>query len=202
MSESKLEWYILRVASGQEKKVKSYLEKEIAIHGLEQCITRVLVPSEKVYQIRKTKDGKSKKVAVEKNFFPGYVFIQADLSYKEESQDKKVNHKVIHIIKSTPGVINFLDVEGSGPNAKPLPVRESDIARILGKMDEVDSGEIRHDITFRVGETVKVMDGPFNGFTGTVEEVFEDKKKLNVMVKIFGRNAPVELNYMQVSKEL
>lgn len=192
MSDSKLDWYLLRVVSGQEKKVKSYLEKEIAIHNLGEYISQVLTPSEKVYQIRKMKDGKSKKVAVEKNFFPGYVFVQANLS----------NGEIIHTIKSVPGVINFLDVEGAGPNAQPRPMRESEINRILGKIDDTDESEIKHDISFHVGETVKVMDGPFNGFTGTVEEVFEEKKKLNVMVKIFGRNTPVELNYMQVSKEL
>ncbi len=192
MSDSKLDWYLLRVVSGQEKKVKSYLEKEMAIHNLGEYISQVLTPSEKVYQIRKMKDGKSKKVAVEKNFFPGYVFVQANLS----------NGEIIHTIKSVPGVINFLDVEGAGPNARPRPMRESEINRILGKIDDTDESEIKHDISFHVGETVKVMDGPFNGFTGTVEEVFEEKKKLNVMVKIFGRNTPVELNYMQVSKEL
>lgn len=192
MSEGKMEWYLLRVVSGQEKKVKSYLEKEVAVHNLGEYIGQVLTPSEKVYQIRKMKDGKSKKVAVEKNFFPGYVFVQANLT----------NGEIIHTIKSVPGVINFLDVEGAGPNAKPRPMRESEINRILGKIDDTDESEIKHDISFRVGETVKVMDGPFNGFTGTVEEVFEEKKKLNVMVKIFGRNTPVELNYMQVSKEL
>ncbi|MCS7019986.1 MAG: transcription termination/antitermination protein NusG [Cytophagales bacterium] len=192
MSDGKLEWYLLRVVSGQEKKVKAYLEKEIAIHNLGEYISQVLTPSEKVYQIRKMKDGKSKKVAVEKNFFPGYVFVQANLT----------NGEIIHTIKSVPGVINFLDVEGAGPNAKPRPMRESEINRILGKIDDTDESEIKHDISFHVGETVKVMDGPFNGFTGTVEEVFEEKKKLNVMVKIFGRNTPVELNYMQVSKEL
>ncbi|WP_448520628.1 transcription termination/antitermination protein NusG [Rhodoflexus sp.] len=192
MSDSKLEWYLLRVVSGQEKKVKAYLEKEVSIHNLGEYISQVLTPSEKVYQIRKMKDGKSKKIAVEKNFFPGYVFVQANLS----------NGEIIHTIKSVPGVINFLDVEGAGPNAKPRPMRESEINRILGKIDDTDESEIRHNISFHIGETVKVMDGPFNGFTGTVEEVFEEKKKLNVMVKIFGRNTPVELNYMQVSKEL
>jgi transcriptional antiterminator NusG len=192
MSDSKLDWYLLRVVSGQEKKVKSYLEKEVAIHNLGEYISQVLTPSEKVYQIRKMKDGKSKKVAVEKNFFPGYVFVQANLS----------NGEIIHTIKSVPGVINFLDVEGAGPNAQPRPMRESEINRILGKIDDTDESEIKHDISFHIGETVKVMDGPFNGFTGTVEEIFEEKKKLNVMVKIFGRNTPVELNYMQVSKEL
>lgn len=186
-----LKWYLVRVVSGQEKKVKSYLEKEISTQKLEEQIEQVLTPSEKVYQIRKMKDGKSKKVAVEKNFFPGYVFVHADLS----------NGETIHTIRNIPGVINFLDVEGAGPNSMPRPMRESEIKRILGKIDDTDEQDVKHDVTFIVGEVVKVMDGPFNGFTGVVEEVFEEKKKLNVTVKIFGRNTPVELNYIQVAKE-
>jgi transcriptional antiterminator NusG len=188
---SDLKWYLVRVVSGQEKKVKAYLEKEISTNSLEDHIAQVLTPTEKVYQIRKMKDGKSKKVAVEKNFYPGYVFVNADLS----------NGEIMHTIKSVPGVINFLDVEGAGPNAMPKPMRESEINRILGKFEDAEEQEVKHDISFIVGETVKVMDGPFNGFTGVVEEVFDEKKKLNVTVKIFGRNTPVELNYMQVEKE-
>ncbi|WP_020532675.1 transcription termination/antitermination protein NusG [Flexithrix dorotheae] len=188
---SDLKWYVVRAVSGQEKKVKAYLEKEVVSSNLQDYITEILTPSEKVYQIRKMKDGKSKKIAVEKNFFPGYVIIHANLS----------NGEVLHTVKSIPGVIGFLQVDGKDPSALPRPMRESEINRILGKVDEVDDTEVKHETTFVVGETVKVMDGPFNGFTGTVEEVFEEKKKLNVMVKIFGRNAPVELNYMQVEKE-
>ncbi len=191
MTDNELKWYVVRAISGQEKKVKSYLEKEIINNNLQDYVTEVLTPTEKVYQIRKMKDGKSKKIAVEKNFFPGYVMINANLS----------NGEVIHMIKNVPGVIGFLQVDGKDPSALPRPMRESEVNRILGKVDEVDDAEVKHDTTFMVGETVKVMDGPFNGFTGTVEEVFEEKKKLNVMVKIFGRNAPVELNYVQVEKE-
>jgi transcriptional antiterminator NusG len=187
---SELDWYVVRVVSGQEKKVKQYLEKEVVNLGIEEQISEVLTPTEKVYQIRKMKDGKSKKIAVEKNFFPGYVIIHANLNHGEVS----------HTVKSIPGVIGFLNVDGRDPSALPRPMRESEINRILGKVDEADEHEIQHDTSFSVGETVKVMDGPFNGFTGTVEEVFEEKKKLNVMVKIFGRNAPVELNYVQVEK--
>jgi len=143
-----------------------------------------------VYQIRKMKDGKSKKVAVEKNYFPGYVIIKANITHGE----------VVHIIKSVPGVIGFLQVDGKDPQAMPKPMRDSEINRILGRVEDKEEGEVKHETTFVVGEQVKVMDGPFNGFTGTVEEVFEEKKKLNVMVKIFGRNAPVELNYVQVEK--
>ncbi|MEN7548251.1 transcription termination/antitermination protein NusG [Rapidithrix thailandica] len=187
---SDLNWYVVRAVSGQEKKVKTYLEKELVNLGFQEHITEVLVPSEKVYQIRKMKDGKSKKVAVEKNFFPGYVIIQANLDHGE----------VLQFVRNVPGVIGFLNVDGRDSTAKPRPMREAEVNRILGKVEDTDEYEVKHDATFIVGESVKVMDGPFNGFTGTVEEVFEEKKKLSVMVKIFGRNAPVELNYVQVEK--
>lgn len=186
-----LNWYVVRAVSGQEKKAKAYLEKEIVNNNLSEYITEVLTPSEKVYQIRKMRDGKTKKVTVEKNFFPGYVIIHADLSHGEVS----------HIIKGIPGIIGFMNVDGNDPSALPRPMRESEINRILGKVEEADETEVRHDITHSVGDTVKIIDGAFNGFSGTVEEVFEEKKKLNVMVSIFGRKAPMELNYIQVEKE-
>jgi len=185
-----LNWYVVRAVSGQEKKVKTYLEKEVINNKIQDYVTEILTPTEKVYQIRKMKDGKSKKVAVEKNYFPGYVIIKANITHGE----------VVHIIKSVPGVIGFLQVDGKDPQAMPKPMRDSEINRILGRVEDKEEGEVKHETTFVVGEQVKVMDGPFNGFTGTVEEVFEEKKKLNVMVKIFGRNAPVELNYVQVEK--
>jgi transcription termination/antitermination protein NusG len=188
---SELKWYLVRAVSGQEKKVKAYLEKEISIQKLGEHIEQVLAPAEKVYQIRKMKDGKSKKVAVEKILYPGYIFVHANLS----------NGEIIHTIKSVPGIINFLEVDGANMNAAPRPMRESEITRLLGKVADADEQEVKHDVSFIVGEAVKVMDGPFNGFIGTVEEVFEEKKKLNVMVRIFGRNTPVELNYIQVVKE-
>jgi transcriptional antiterminator NusG len=190
MDQAGLQWYMLRAISGQEKKVKTYMEKEIPRAEFDEFIHEILVPTEKVYQIRKMRDGKTKKVAVERNFFPGYVLIQANLA----------NGEVMSFIKNTPGIINFLDVDRNDPNAMPKPMRESEINRILGKVDDTDELEIKHEATYSVGESVKVMDGPFNGFIGTVEEVFEERKKLNVMVKIFGRNAPVELSYVQVEK--
>jgi transcriptional antiterminator NusG len=186
---SKLEWYVLRAVSGQEKKVKNYLEKEIANLDLHDFIGEVLTPGEKVYQLRKMKDGKSKKIAVEKSFFPGYMFVQADL-----------NGEVMHLIKNVPGVIGFLSADRNDPSALPKPMTDQEINRILGKVDETDEHEVKYEASFVIGESVKVMDGPFNGFTGLVQEVFEEKKKLNVVVKIFGRNAPVELNYAQVEK--
>lgn len=179
-------WYVLRVVSGQEKKMKAYLETEIDRENLQDYIPQVLIPSEKVYEMRN-----GKKRVRERNFFPGYVIISADLSYGEAN----------HIINSVPGVIGFLGAGGMGQTKEPVPLRQSEINRILGKVDEIDEMEEKLDTPYIVGESVKVMDGPFSGFTGSVEEIFEEKKKLNVMVKIFGRNTPVELNYMQVEKE-
>jgi transcriptional antiterminator NusG len=182
---SELKWYVIRVISGQEKKVKSYLENEISRRSLQDYIPQVLIPSEKVYEMRN-----GKKRIRERNFFPGYVLISADLSHGDTE----------HVINDIPGVIGFLS-NNSVDSKKPVPLRQSEINRILGKVDEAEDLEEKFDTTFIVGESVKVMDGPFSGFTGTVEEVFDEKKKLNVMVKIFGRNTPVELNYMQVEKQ-
>lgn len=178
-------WYVVRVISGQEKKIKSYLESEIDREHLEDYIAQVLIPSEKVYEMRN-----GKKRVRERNFFPGYVLVSADLTHGEAN----------HLINSIPGVIGFLGAGGMGQSKEPVPLRQSEINRILGKVDEMDETEEKLDTPYIVGESVKVMDGPFSGFTGTVEEEFEEKKKLNVMVKIFGRNTPVELNYMQVEK--
>ena len=183
---SELNWYVIRVISGQEKKVKSYLENEISRQGLEEYIPQVMIPAEKVYEMRN-----GKKRIRERNFFPGYVLISADLSHGEAT----------HIVNSIPGVIGFLGNNSAGTSKTPVPLRQAEINRILGKVDEAEELEENLDTSYIVGESVKVMDGPFSGFTGTVEEVFDDKKKLNVMVKIFGRNTPVELNYMQVEKQ-
>jgi len=181
-----LKWYVLRAISGQEKKVKSYLENEIARQHLEEFIPQVLIPSEKVYEMRN-----GKKKIRERNFFPGYVLVSADISHGE----------TMHIITSIPGVIGFLGNNAASASQKPVALRQSEINRILGKVDESEEMEEKFSTTFIVGETVKVMDGPFSGFTGMVEEVYDEKKKLSVMVKIFGRNTPVELNYMQVEKQ-
>ncbi|MDH5602753.1 MAG: transcription termination/antitermination protein NusG [Cyclobacteriaceae bacterium] len=178
-------WYVVRVISGQEKKVKNYLESEIEHENLQDFIPQVLIPSEKVYEMRN-----GKKRVRERNFFPGYVLVSADLS----------NGEANHIVTSIPGVIGFLGNNSTSASKEPVPLRQAEINRILGKVDEVKDMEEKLDTPYIIGESVKVMDGPFSGFTGTVEEVFEERKKLNVMVKIFGRNTPVELNYMQVEK--
>ena len=182
---AELKWYVIRVVSGQEKKAKAYLENEIERENLHEVIPQVLIPSEKVFEMRN-----GKKRVRERNFFPGYVLVSADLSSGETA----------HVITSIPGVIGFLGNNEAGSSKVPVPLRQSEVNRILGKVDEVEDMGEKLDTPYIVGEPVKVMDGPFSGFTGTVEEVFEERKKLNVMVKIFGRNTPVELNYMQVEK--
>ena len=174
-------WYVIRAISGKEKKVKQYLESEILRAGLQNHVSQVLIPMEKYYQI---KDGK--KVSKERSYFPGYILIEAELA-----------GEINHIIESTTGVIGFLGVKGQPP----APLRLSEVNRILGKVDELADSEEIINIPFVVGETVKVVDGPFNSFSGVIEEVNEEKKKLKVMVKIFGRKTPLELSYMQVEKE-
>lgn len=183
---SELKWYVVRAVSGQERKVKNYLENEISRQKLSDFVPQVLIPAEKVYEMRN-----GKKRVRERNFFPGYVLVFADLT----------NGEVKHIIDSIPGVIGFLGSNDGRASKTPVPLRQSEVNRILGKVDDVTESTEKLETPFIVGETVKVMDGPFNGFAGTVEEVFEERKKLNVMVKIFGRNTPVELNYMQVEKQ-
>jgi transcriptional antiterminator NusG len=179
MSDKK--WYVIRAISGKEKKVKQYLESEISRLKLQDYVSQVLIPMEKIYQI---KDGK--KVSKERSYFPGYVLIEAQLT-----------GEIPHIIENTTGVIGFLGSKGEAP----APLRTSEVNRILGKVDELaDSEEIINN-PYVVGESVKVIDGPFNSFSGIIEEVNEEKKKLKVMVKIFGRKTPLELSYMQVEKE-
>lgn len=178
-------WYVLRAVSGQEKKVKTYLENEVARRNLADSVPQVLIPSEKVYEVRN-----GKKRVREKAFFPGYILISADLS----------NGEVMHMITSLPGVIGFLSSNPKGASKIPVPLRQSEVNRILGKAEEAAQEEAKVAVSFLKGEEIKVIDGPFSGFTGTVEEIFEERKKLNVMVKIFGRNTPVELNYAQVEK--
>lgn len=173
-------WYVVRAISGQEKKVKEYIDSEIAHHQLQDFVSQVLIPTEKVFQIRN-----GKKISKERNYFPGYIMLEA-----------RMNGEMVHIIKNIPGVIGFL-----GDKGQPIPLRPTEVNRILGKVDELAEGTGEINIPFVIGESVKVIDGPFNSFTGTIEEINEEKKKLTVMVKIFGRKTPLELNYMQVEKE-
>jgi transcriptional antiterminator NusG len=182
MSEIVKKWYVLRTIGGKEKKVKEYIESEISNAGLQEYISQVLIPTEKVYQIRN-----GKKVSKERNFFPGYILIEAALV-----------GEIPHMLKNITNVIGFLgDIKGGDP----VPMRQSEVNRILGRVDEMAENDEEINIPYVVGETVKVTDGPFNGFNGIIEEINEEKKKLKVMVKIFGRKTPLELSFMQVEKE-
>ena len=179
---SLFKWYVVRAVSGQENKIKTYIENEISHMGMDSFIEEILVPSEKVVQIRK-----GKKVAKDKTYFPGYIMIKANLA-----------GEVPHVIKSVTNVIGFL---GETKGGDPIPLRQSEVNRMLGKVDELALQEESDIIIpFIHGESVKVIDGPFNGFDGTIEKINEEKRKLEVMVKIFGRKTPLELSYMQVEK--
>jgi transcriptional antiterminator NusG len=181
MSEDK-KWYSLRVVSGKEKSIKERIELEIQRNKWEDVVTQVLVPSEKVYKIRG-----GKKVILERNILPGYILVEAVAS--------RFSGEMVQAISNVTNVIHFL-----GKN-NPVPMSQSEANRMLGKVD--DSQEVTAAMIepFLVGETVKIIDGPFNDFVGDVKEVNEDKKKLKVIVKIFGRGTEVELNYMQVEKQ-
>jgi len=181
MSDDGKKWYVVRAIGGKENKVKSYIENEISRLGLSDYVDEILVPTEKVIQIRK-----GKKYNMEKVYFPGYIMIKANLS-----------GEVPHAIKSVTGVIGFL---GETKGGDPVPLRPAEVNRMLGKVDELAIQNENVTIPFVIGETVKVVDGPFNGFDGTIEKINEEKRKLEVMVKIFGRKTPLELSYMQVNK--
>lgn len=174
-------WYVLRVISGKEKKVKEYLDKEVRLSGWSNSIFQILCPIEKVFKVVA-----GKKVLREKILFPGYLMLEA--------ADGKLNDEMIQTIKNITGVIHFLGKDN------PTSLRKSEVNKMFGKMDEVSEQGIGYAEPYIIGETVKIIDGPFNDFNGTVEEVNEEKKKLKVVVKIFGRATPVELNYMQVEK--
>ena len=178
---SLFKWYVVRAVSGQENKIKTYIENEISHMGMDSFIEEILVPSEKVVQIRK-----GKKISKEKTYFPGYIMMKADIS-----------GEILHVIKSVSNVLGFL---GETKGGEPIPLRQSEVNRMLGKVDELAISGEQINIPFTIGESVKVIDGPFNGFTGSIDNVNEEKRKLEVMVKIFGRKTPLELSYMQVEK--
>lgn len=173
-------WYVLRTFSGHEKKVKQYLEKEIERIGLTEKLSEIMIPTETVFEMRQ-----GKKRTREKTFFPGYVLIQAIL-----------DNELQHVISSVPSVVGFLTT-----GDQPTPLRPDEMNRILGKVDEAREMGEQPEIPFKAGDAIKVVDGPFNNFTGFVEEVYPDKMKVKVMVSIFGRKTPLELDYLQVEHE-
>lgn len=183
MSEIVKKWFVVRAVSGKERKVKEQLELEISRQKLSDYVGQILIPTEKVFQIRN-----GKKINKEKTYLPGYVLVEAALI-----------GEVQHVIKGITNVIGFL---GGKKGGDPIPMRLSEVNRILGKVDELSETEEELRIPFTIGEAVKVIDGPFNNFSGVVDEINEEKKKLKVMVKIFGRKNLLELSYMQVEKEV
>ena len=178
---SELKWYVLKAISGQESKVKSYIDTEVKRVGYESYVTQVIIPTEKVIQMRN-----GKKILKERPYYPGYLMVEANLT-----------GEIPHMIKNIPGVISFLSLTKGGD---PVPMRKSEVNRMLGRMDELSEFAVDVEIPFVVGESIKVIDGPFNGFNGVIEKIHEDKKKLEVKVRIFGRETPLELSYMQVEK--
>lgn len=182
MADEKKAWYVLRAISGKEAKVKEVLDAQIRNTDLGKYVFQVLIPTEKVLAVRG-----GKKVVKEKNLYSGYVFIEAIL-----------HGEVMHELRNTTNVIDFL--RGRGKNAMPEALRHSEVQRMLGMADEM--AEVTDDgiNDYLVGESVKVISGPFGGFTGEIEEVDREKKKLKVMVKIFGRKTPLELENSQVER--
>ena len=182
-------WYVLRTAGSKEKKAKDYLEKEIERSGLQEQVGQILVPARKEIV---TKNGKRKEV--ERLLFPGYVIIEAELTPELE-----------YIIRNLiPGMSGFLtENKGSGTQTErvPVPLREEEVRRILGEVDENADAVSVAQASYEVGEAVKIIDGPFNGFGGTVDEIDLDRRKLKVVVVIFGRKTLLELSFTQVTKE-
>jgi transcriptional antiterminator NusG len=177
VQENELKWFVIHVLSGHEKKIKAYLQNEVKTQGLEQKVGQILVPSEEITEMRE-----GKKRVRTKTMFPGYMLVQMSL-------DKETRHLVLN----TPGVTNFV-----GTKNEPLAIQPEEADRILGR---AEAAKDRAKVPFHVGEPIKVTDGPFTDFTGFVEEVNEEKSKLKVMVSIFGRSTPVELDFLQVELE-
>ena len=187
---SDMKWYVLRTAGGKERKAAEYLQKEIERSNIQDQVGQVLVPVKKEIV---TKNGKRK--AVDKLLFPGYVLIQANL-----------NATLENIIRNlVPGMSGFLtekkSVSGTQFERIPVPIREDEVQRILGVQDENAENPAETVVNYAVGESVRITDGPFSGFSGTVDEILEDRSKVKVIVVIFGRKTQLELSFTQVTKE-
>ena len=180
-------WYVLRVVTGKEKKIKEYLDKDIVRNEWNNIVKQVFLPMEKVYRVQN-----GKKVMREKNYYPGYVMI-------EVADGKLTDDIVVHITGIT-DIMHFL-TDGKGSKGNIISLRKAEVNKMLGRVDEMNDQGMVISEPFIIGETIKIIEGPFNDFNGVIEEVNDDKKKLKVTVKIFGRSTPVELNYAQVEKE-
>lgn len=186
-AEKESKWYVLRVVSGKERKIKEYLDKDIVRNGWNNIVKQVFLPVEKVYKV-----ANGKKVMRERNFYPGYIMI--------EVADGKLSDDMIQAMSNISNVMHFL-TDGKGSKGNIISLRKAEVNKMLGKVDEMsDVDGMTMSEPFIIGETIKIIDGPFNDFNGVIEEVNDEKKKLKVQVKIFGRATPVELSYMQVEK--
>lgn len=179
--ETETKWFVLRVLSGKERKIKEYLDIEVRRSGWGNTITQIMCPVEKVFKVVG-----GKKVMREKILYSGYILMEATTA--------RLSDDMIQTIKNVSGVIHFLGKD------HPDALRRSEVNKMFGKMDELADSGVSMSEPFIVGESVKIIDGPFNDFNGTIEEINDEKKKLKVVVKIFGRATPVELSYMQVEK--
>ena len=179
-----MKWYVIRCSSGQEKKAKKHIEGELIKQNLNEHVSRLIIPTRKEVYIKN-----GKKVNRDVNFYPGYILIESDLRVE-----------IQHLIKETNGVISILGGKDKKGKDMPEPMRSEEIDKILFKMDEsmAESSKTTHD--FIVGESVVISEGPFVNFNGTIEEINEDKKRLKISIKIFGRKTPVELEFSQVIK--
>lgn len=179
-------WYVVRAVGGKENKVRELLEVEIRHNNLEEHILQVLIPTEKIYTIRN-----GKKYSKERVSYPGYVLVEAFFT-----------PFIATLIRNIPNVLGFLgDTKEDSRKMIATPLRDEEVARILGRVDELSVQEEENEIPFFVGEIVKVTDGPFSSFQGIIEDVDNERKKLTVSVKIFGRKTPMELSFTQVEKE-
>ncbi|WP_185864912.1 transcription termination/antitermination protein NusG [Blattabacterium cuenoti] len=184
MNNLEKKWYVIKTISGRENKIKLYIENEVKNNGLEKEIGDILVPTEKIIQIKN-----GKKIYKDKVYYPGYVMIEANLE-----------GEALYAIRNVPGVITFLG-EGKGSKSNPVPMRKNEISKILGKIENsLEEFENNIEVPFVIGETIKVIDGPFSGFNGTIEKINEEKRKLELAVLIFGRKTPLELNFTQIEK--
>jgi len=184
MAEIEMKWYVMRAISGKEGKVREYVEALLAQTGeFSQHVSQVLIPTEKIVTVKN-----GKRTVKEKNHLPGYVLVETDMSDSARET-----------LRNIPNVLGFLSDTKGG--SKPMPLRPYEISRLLGSVDEIQETTDEVVVPFEVGESIKVTEGPFSGFDAVIEEINNEKKKLKVMVKIFGRKTPLELGFMQVEKQ-
>ena len=184
MAEIEMKWYVMRAISGKEGKVKEYIDALLAQKGeLSKHVSQVLIPTEKVVTVKN-----GKRTVKERNFLPGYVLVEAEMTAETQG-----------VLRDTPNVLGFLS--DTKTSTKPMPLRPNEINRLLGTVDQITEITEETEIPYVVGESIKVIEGPFSGFDAIIEEVNAEKKKLRVMVKIFGRKTPLEVGFMQVEKQ-